>query len=327
MSRIFYSLADFESYDPGYRRGTGSCRFLCPECGTGKPRDDQHRSLSYNPQNGLYRCFRCPLRGQTKEHWVEKPPLRKSPFRTRQTRSPQPYPPLGHPSGGALPAGNRPVPPAHGAGGSGQNEGIDDSKWREQFAQCSALKGTPGESYLQSRGIPLPIAQAAGIQFHRAFSGQAAIVFPICDIEGRAVAIQGRFTGATGDRRMMTMGPKVRGAFYTPGALEAAPVLITEAPIDALSLAICGCPALSLCGSNGCPLWLIESCAYRKVGIAFDADEPGDKAAISITSTFSRAGCPVQRLRPIGGKDWNEVLQRQGRAALSAWLQHQLAAI
>ena len=96
-------------------------------------------------------------------------------------------------------------------------------------------------------------------------------------------------------------------------------VILTEAPIDALSLAACGFPALALCGTSG-PDWLHIVCGLRRVLLAFDADEAGEHAAIAIGDRLQPFGAKCQRLIPPQGKDWNESLIKQGNAALTDWL-------
>jgi len=89
--------------------------------------------------------------------------------------------------------------------------------------------------------------------------------------------------------------------------------VLIEAPIDALSLAVCGVPAVALCGCEGLPDWLRMRCAFQTVIAAFDADDPGDEAT------------RVLRLRPVGAKDWNAALLSRGADDLRTWLTQELA--
>lgn len=95
-------------------------------------------------------------------------------------------------------------------------------------------------------------------------------------------------------------------------------LIVAEAPLDALSLAEAGYPAVALCGTDE-PAWLHRICAFRRVLLAFDADEAGDRAGERLAPLLSSFGAKCERLRPEGGKDWNEVLQA-GREALGDWL-------
>ena len=97
----------------------------------------------------------------------------------------------------------------------------------------------------------------------------------------------------------------------TPVALDAEQVVICEAPIDALSLAACGVPAVALCGTSR-PDWLAAACAFLRVALAFDADGAGDKAAADLAPSLRSFGATVERWRPDGVRDWKELLVRRG---------------
>lgn len=110
------------------------------------------------------------------------------------------------------------------------------------------------------------------------------------------------------------------GLFATPGALDTSlsALIVTEAPIDALSLTTARYPALALCGTDE-PAWFHRACAFRRVLLSLDADDAGGRAAARLTSLFQNFGARCDRLRPEGGKGWNEVLQT-GRETLGDWL-------
>jgi DNA primase len=94
-------------------------------------------------------------------------------------------------------------------------------------------------------------------------------------------------------------------------------LVVTEAPLDALSLAAVGVPALALCGTHA-PAWLPLVAAFRRVALAFDADGAGDQAAALLGPLLRSFGARPERWRPEGGKDWNELLTRQGSQRLRA---------
>lgn len=99
-------------------------------------------------------------------------------------------------------------------------------------------------------------------------------------------------------------------------------ITVTEDPLDALSLAQIGFPAVALCGIRP-PTWLHLVCAFRRVLLAFDADEAGDRATDTQTYALVSFGAHCERLRPDGFKDWNDAL-RGGRDELSDWLALQI---
>lgn len=149
-----------------------------------------------------------------------------------------------------------------------------------------------------------------------AYRGAPALVFPISDDAGQLVAFQGRKTEPGDGLKVLTFGPKTRGLFWGPGAREAyqkgEALAITEAPLDALTLAVCGVPAVALCGSSAPPEFLSLKCFGRRYWLAFDADGPGDEAAQVIAAELRTWGAIVSRLRPSESKDWNDALQAGG---------------
>lgn len=309
------TLAELDAYDShqGNRR-------LCPLCGDDKPRDSAHRSLSFDAQSGLWKCFRCGQSGKLREFWAEKPEYQPSQQRSRE-RLRQAFD-----LGGVVEASKNAQKPL-----KSPLNAPESPHWRENWDAGVPLSGTAGESYLHKRGVPLPVAQAAEVRFGPAWFGQASVVFPIKNRACEIVAAQGR---AVRGAAKLTCGPKREGVFFAPalkshssgaqdvfGPLDAAlpAILLTEAPIDALSLAACGFPALALCGTSG-PDWLRIVCGLRRVLLAFDADEAGDRAALAIAERLQPLGAKCRRLISPLGKDWNEALVGWGQANLSDWL-------
>jgi DNA primase len=125
--------------------------------------------------------------------------------------------------------------------------------------------------------------------------------------EDRTVlAVHGRYIDSE-EPRMRTAGPKSDAVFATDGALSATKLGITEAPIDALSLASRGLPSLGLCGTSW-PDWLPNALLGKQVLLAFDADEAGDDAAGRLGGELESLRVTHSRLRPPQGKDWNDAL-------------------
>lgn len=211
------------------------------------------------------------------------------------------------------------------------------SLFHEQCKGMQPFADSPAEAYLLSRGIPSELAQAARCRYHptwgRTSGGSAgigpAVIFPFYGEDGQSVAGSGRAIRGDVPSRLKsrTYGPKSAGIFFTPGALDADPVAITEAPIDALSLSLAGLPSFAVGGCSGLPAWLVKKLGLpsmntpagysRKVYLAFDNDPAGEQAAARIG-----ANLPLMRtirLRP-DRKDWNEDLVQDGLDALREWL-------
>ena len=266
-----------DAYDPEPSRSGGQNRYLCPYCGNDKPRDRDHKSLRVDPTTGLFTCGRCDTSGQLKDNWNKSNPRARSRAalnnRFGLTPSAVPITDTGKPLDHALLRDLRP------------------------------LAGTHGEAYLQRRGIALTLAHTAGVRFGLSY-GQPAVWFPVKDLKGTLVAVQACHI-ADGAKR--TYGPKKLGVYATPGALAAHPTVLVEAPIDALSLAACGLPAIALLGCDLCD-WLPEHLRGRYVLIGSDNDEAGDAAVTKWVEALHSTGAKYERLRP-SEKDWNDLIQ------------------
>ncbi len=291
-STIHLTSVDIDSYDP---QGVGRARRLCPLCGDSKPKDDAHRSLTLSG-NGLWHCHRCKTGGQLREFWTEKPLL------TRRERTAAQLRQVFQPSTSVI----RPAP-----------DPTKELMWRKQLRDLQPLSGTQGEAYLRARGIACEIAQQSGVHYLSRWFGRPALVFPARDFNNKLVGAQGRYVDERDDPKARTAGHD--GVFSTAGAWENCSIpqsstrtlILTEAPLDALSLAMCGFPAMAVFGCN-LPSWMHRRCAFGRVLIATDADEAGDKAAQEWAFYLSSFGADCHRLRPESAKDWNEWLQKVG---------------
>jgi hypothetical protein len=290
------SLAELEAFDPQAPPRDGERRFCCPlpACAD-KPTDAAHRSLSVNVSTGLWHCSRCDAGGKLREWWPA-PTERRARSRAavartfRLTPEPSSSPPVAAP-------------------------------WRDAWAATAALADTPGAAYLAGRGLPLALAEAAGVRWAPACYGRPAVVFPLTDPTGQLVAMTGRHTDGR-EPKAHTAGPKAQGLFATPGGLATDPLVITEAPIDALALAGCGVPAVALCGTTG-PRWLPQRAALRAVLLALDNDPAGDAAASKLGAALVSLGARCERLRP-ARKDWADDLAAVGRDMLAVQLAERL---
>jgi hypothetical protein len=255
--------------------------------------DAEHRSIAVDAA-GWWTCYRCEAHGRLREHWQPRRAERVA----RVKRAFQPAAP--------------PVPPR---AAEPPQAAFD---WRGVYERAAPLPGSAGAAYLAGRGVPVALAVAAGVRFARTWYGRPAVLFPVRDRAGELVAVSGRCMDAL-KPPTLTGGPKSHGVFATPGALAAHPLVVAEAPIDALSLAAASVPAVALCGKSG-PAWLPEVCAWRSVVLALDGDQAGDAAALKLAAALHPLGVRVERWRPTAGKDWNELVQRHGLAALQATL-------
>lgn len=290
MAAPALTLAELERFDPyAPDRGARERRFACPlpAC-AGKPHDSAHRALTLNTATGAWNCHRCGAAGKVREHWQERP--RES----RQTRA------------------RRELRRAFAFSEPPASDRTDDRAWRKLLRHVQPLAGTSGGRYLASRGIDLDIAHDAGARYSRDWFGMPACVFPVRDRAGNLVAAQGRYLGDE-KPKVRSAGPIGAGVFITgPDVWEAPLILIVEAPIDALTLAGAGFPAVALCGAGNCPQWLPRACSFRWVLIALDGDAAGDAASKRLAAALRPLGARVERLRPTTAKDWNALRLPEG---------------
>lgn len=294
------SLADLERHDQAAPNKRPNRRFLCPlpAC-KDTPQDADHRSFSVNVDNGAWNCKRCDAKGLLTDFFTDRPIL---PARQRQAAEREKAFSLSPRAPKAAPA---------------------VTTWSNVFAASkltAPVRGTAGQRYLDSRGIPVDVAEAAGVRYALSWlDAGPSVVFPVTGENGDIVAAQGRAISGSKHR---ADGPKGQGVFLTAGALDADPVAVVEAPIDALSLAAYAMPSIALCGKSA-PSWLAKRLAFKRVILAFDADDGGDQAAAALGPRLTSFGCTVERLIPVGAKDINAwlMLDPEGlRAQLEAIL-------
>jgi hypothetical protein len=237
-------------------------------------------------ETGAWNCKRCNATGKLTDNWRERPKLKPLDLARHKRRQ----------------LSTLPDETPHAA-----PEPATD--WREQLHGAREIDGTKAETYLRGRGVCIEAARAAGALFAPNFYGKCAATFPICDRHGAQTGASGRYMSTHATPKTRIAGTKRDGIFATAGALAAQAIIVTEAPIDALSLATAGYPAIALCGTSG-PAWMHLACGLRRVLLAFDADEAGDNAAAALMAFLAPYGARCERLRPDGAKDWNEALQR-----------------
>lgn len=277
--RNVLSLADLELNDPRSPNGRKQRRFLCPLCGSDKPRDSAHRSLCFNTETGAWICHRCGERGLLGEYWNYSPCALN--LLSRWTGR------------GVF----KPAVPRMGARILGC-----EFDWRRVWQNSTRLRGTPGERFLERRSILTWVAEISGARFSAAWYGRPAALFPVNDRDGNLVAVNGRFVDGRRHLRTQAAGRTSLGVFLTPNALESAVVAVVEGPFDALSLALCGLPAVAMLGTNWAE-WLPKAVASKSVFIATDADGAGDEAAERLIQELASFDCRPHRLRPHLGKD------------------------
>jgi Toprim-like len=192
---------------------------------------------------------------------------------------------------------------------------------QERLARSFSLLDTPGQHYIEKRGIPVDIAHNAGIRFDPDWNGRAAIIAPMFDSKQTLCSLHGRYLVQEGKQdKMFTIGPG-GGMFSVGESYQNDRVILVEGVFDALSLAVCGYSCLATVGRKA--PWLPEVCKGKLVVLAFDANNPGEEAVDFYKQYITEAS--FHRLTPPGHiKDWNSALLKRGADSLEHWLHYNL---
>lgn len=191
-----------------------------------------------------------------------------------------------------------------------------------RLARAMSLAGTPGQAYVERRGIPLEVAHAAGVRFDPDFAGRPAVLVALHNQEGGLISVHGRYLETVrGQGKMLTIGAG-GGVVSVLGGWQAAPLVLVEGLFDALSLATCGLSCVATIG-RWAP-WLPQITAHRTVWAAFDANRPGEREVARYAERLNDAA--VRRLPPpLRCKDWNTALVKRGAGDLKRWVRDHIA--
>ena len=270
-----WTLAKLRDFDNHYHAGYDEERYMCPWCPDTKHYDHAHRSLCVNIYTGVYICHRCGVKGKLGgiQQTTDKCRLAKLSARRELQRL------------------------------------KEIRSYNRAINTVLPLANTAGADYLKYRGIGFEIAHACQVRFSHNWYGFRAVLFPIRDSLGKLVAINARYIDPTTELAHRTSRDKKLGVYACKGAWDSPWLILTEAPLDALSLTMIGYPAIALCG-DGFPDWLLVMAQNKAVIIASDADVPGDEKAdrwLKLVSAVHGIGI---RIRPTADKDWNAILMR-----------------
>ena len=315
-ARPMLSLADVEAFDPRAAHGAIERVSRCPIC------QSDERAFHFNSTTGVYNCKRasCGATGKLSDFWQERPK------QSRQQRARNDL----HAAFSLAPKDCSPNA-AQRAIACEESAPATAATWQALFDCAHPIASTPdAQKYLAKRGISEPIASAAGVLALNLF-GRPCVAFPFHDRDGQVVAFQARAIDGKPDGHR-AQGSKKAGVFLTSrDALKTQTVILCEAPIDALSLAACGFPAVAL-GGTSAPAWIHSALAFKCVYLAFDNDQngAGDTAAAKLAPDLVSFGAKVTRLAPARNtdadkSDWNMMLQAHGVKSLRAWLTARLA--
>ncbi len=180
------------------------------------------------------------------------------------------------------------------------------------FSDGSLLERAPegSQTYEGLRALGVVKTDEDGRNPRELFSG--CLVVPLRDLSGNVVSFYGR--RIEGDGHFYLPGPR-RGLVNAASAATADEIILTESVFDALSFLQAGIPnAIPLYGTNGFTPdheTLLEKHRIRRVVLALDADEAGQKAATALMEKLGARGIDVRNvLLPV--KDPNQLLVAEG---------------
>jgi hypothetical protein len=284
-------------------------RALCPYHGS-----DHQRSLRVQLRSGRFVCFACGAWGylaEARERWRDEQQrqaaLRRPPARQPRPLSQRPQQPAAARSAPARPA-PRAAAPAR------------PDLAQQLAAFQAALPGSRGEAYLRQRGIPLALAQQAGVGYaapgtwpHKARDWRGGrVVFPHTTLDGCVVNLYGRAVGTAEEvpkAKRHDHLPGEKGYFNATALLAGAgPLWVCEGAFDALALLAAGVPrVVAIFGVQGWRwAWARE---VRELVFALDADAAGQRQWRQLARQAALRGKRVAVLEPTaygGYKDVNE---------------------
>ena len=321
------SMAALEQNDPESPHRQPERRFLCPLPACSGHQNRRHRKLYVNVTSGKWKCHRCGEGGKLAEFWTDTP-------------ADVPYTPS-----------KRTSKPVHVLQ---PDKTIDECplddirlEWLSKQPRLSADRAAPGREYLKRRGLDIEQCIAAKVIYAPDFRGRPGVIFPIYgDIHRKVLGgAQLRFIDNHPDlHRMETFkGSNMsQTMFMTAGAIPENRIhpwflVVTEAPIDALSLSSAGIPAVATIGKKSAlPDWMMRVLKFPAcVILATDNDTAGQEMAADFHrqiqarmppkhSFILPTGCPdsywksqsVVIRHPRTGKDWNDILVKSGADAV-----------
>jgi len=203
-----------------------------------------------------------------------------------------------------------------------KSRGLDDealiARFRLGFADRTLGLRLPEKNRVEGAKLRTRLAQLGVLRAktgHEHFNG--CIVVPLHDSAGQIVSFYGRRVGAGEVKHLYPEGPH-RGLF-NPAAFDAPEVILCEAVIDALTFCAHGFSnATCIYGTEGMTEEIFSRLKKaRRVLIAYDADQAGERAAERDGVRLKSVGVDVARLRFPPGLDANAYALKVQPAAKS----------
>ena len=212
-----------------------------------------------------------------------------------------------------------------------EKRGLDDeeliTRFRLGYANRTLGYRLPAKSTKKGRELRgrlqgLGVIRSSG---HEHLSG--SLVVPILDAEGRVAEVYGRKIQrklrAGTPKHLYLPGPH-RGTWNLAGLAGAEEVILCESLIDAMSFWVAGFRQVTtIYGTEGLldeHLGALQELGVKRVLIAFDRDEAGERAASDLAKTLTGLGIEAFRVQFPRGMDANDVSVQMSPARQSLGL-------
>lgn len=319
------------------KKGTKGYMAICPfHQVDGRP--ESQPSFSISPEKNVYHCFSCNAGGDPIKFVMD---IEKKTFPEAVDVLLAMKPQVGKPDDGGRAAKGKTKP-------AEMPEAERSSTLAEVMRNSTEMlrNNKAGREYLENRGLdPLELLKHYSIGFWNGsqypdlvdaerekleqlglltdgrYLFESCVIFPL--VKGKSIAtIYGRKAHGEGSHYLL---PGTRQGLYLPkqGLNPREPVIVTESIIDALSLFAAGVHNVLPClGVNG---FLPDHLAYLNqnsfpiIYVAFNGDEPGNKAAAQLKLTLQQSGMATVVLELPPEQDLNDMLRELGPAKLKTW--------
>ena len=165
---------------------------------------------------------------------------------------------------------------------------------------------------LRTRLTQLGVWRKSG---HEHFNG--CLVVPLFNAAGKIASFYGRRIGPGTVKHLYSPGP--HQGLFNPAAFEQEEIILCEAVLDALTFCANGITHVScIYGTEGWTEELTEALRkVRRVRLAYDADDAGDRAAERDAKRLQSLGIEVYRIKFPYGMDANQYARKVTPAAKS----------
>jgi len=174
-----------------------------------------------------------------------------------------------------------------------------------------SLIGAINDEEVLSSLEDLGLVQVKDATLKECFIGR--VVIPVIDNEGFILQLYGRNTLNKGSKHLYLKAPLI--GIFNEKSLISSNVILAESFIDALSLLALGHP--NVCSSYGVngfsdeALRLFSESKVQKVYIAYDADDPGNSAALKLSEKLIEKKIESFRIQFERGFDANSFLRKE----------------